>query len=1411
MILLRTTLARTVAVLLALMAESGAHAQVRLFVNRAVTGGAGDGSSWANAFVHLADALAAAGQQPSVTEIWVARGIYHPDESSAAPNGSGDINATFALTEGLDVYGHFVGGETSLRQRALENAANATVLDGDLAENDGPNFANRADNARRVVTLTASAASYRLDGLTVRGGNADVLASPLGTTRGGGAVQAEHATFTLDRCRLIDNVGDNGGAIHAFDFNATLSQCAFIGNRAQLLGGAVCGDAGTLTVADCLFTSNLAEYSGGAIVVAPIGQAIASSLTITASMFTGNSCNTVQSPGAGGGAVAVQGAALSVTGSAFTNNLVLDPANNAEGGRGGAVFADLGAYAIADSTFTGNHAYEVGAVYCRQGPALIRGCDFVQNSCNTVGGAVATFMSDADIVACDFIGNAAGFGGGGLRANGASLDLVNCRFLGNSASTRGGGVSLVFGSANVVNSIFSGNATGSDGGGLIIESGLTLTLIHCAFSENACGRKGGAVALRNSGLTTARNCILWRNHGGWGGGPEFYLRDGADVDIAHSLVRGGEAAILSEGGRIAWGAGNLAADPRFADPDGTDGVAGNADDDLRLLVGSPAIDAAHAAALSADAFDLDGDGNLTEPIPVDVDGQSRFVDDPATIDGPQAGAPALDLGPLEFVPLASGAAGGMLWIGPVNGSFANPAHWFPDLPGPRDGALFDASTPTTVNVKGSPSVARLMAMGGESTLDLSTSDLLVLDGDPDATVVGEFEGEAARLNLVGGTLHTVSTRIGGRPDSDGTLAIIGPVGELTCDEQLQVGHENEGKGTLALASGGRVSASNGAFVLPRGVITGHGTIAADLLNLGMVDPGDETLGTLLVNGEYLQSTVSGGQMSAGTLVIDLTASPSRPDHDRLLLAGAADISQGGLVVNRRGTDVPPIGKSFSILEAGGVTGTFGASILPSLGPDRYLRVNYPSSPLAAPGAVTVTVEPLPTAIALGVPGSVTLPGAPAAADAGDLDGDGDLDLAIALAGSPLTSPGTLLVLINDGQGAFAAHPVQTPLGVQPNSLALAPLDAQPGLDVAVTNRADGTVIVRFNSGGGDFSPTPLVMEVGEQPTDVAAAEINGTPGTDLVVTIAGTNTALVLGNVGGTFPPGQVVALATGPIPSSIDPADVDNDRNIDLLVANLGSNSVMIFRNLGSGTFAAPLEINVGGAPIEVLASDLGSTTGAPPHVLVGTLGTGSLSILLNTTAPRPNPTIEFAPVINLPGNHSPRSLAAADLDGDADLEIVFIAEQTPGEPTVRILRNDSESTGPLLFTDAPELIGDAESQLVLTGDFNGDDVPDIVAIQSDSAADTPASGLTGPATPPGSVRLFPNVTPSSCPADLAPLPAGDDVVNVQDLLAVIGTWGACANPNACPADIAPAPNGDDLVNVQDLLAVIGAWGACP
>jgi spore coat protein A, manganese oxidase len=61
-----------------------------------------------------------------------------------------------------------------------------------------------------------------------------------------------------------------------------------------------------------------------------------------------------------------------------------------------------------------------------------------------------------------------------------------------------------------------------------------------------------------------------------------------------------------------------------------------------------------------------------------------------------------------------------------------------------------------------------------------------------------------------------------------------------------------------------------------------------------------------------------------------------------------------------------------------------------------------------------------------------------------------------------------------------------------------------------------------------------------------------------------------------------------------------------------------------------------------------------------------------------------------------------------------------------------------------------------------------------------------------------------AACLADIAPAGNVNDLVDVDDLLAVINAWGRCAN---CVADV--TSNG--IVDVDDLLAVINAWGACP
>src|SRR5690606_22079334 len=100
--------------------------------------------------------------------------------------------------------------------------------------------------------------------------------------------------------------------------------------------------------------------------------------------------------------------------------------------------------------------------------------------------------------------------------------------------------------------------------------------------------------------------------------------------------------------------------PRFvrAPSPGADGVWGTADDDygdLRLRAGSPALDAGLTEFLPPDVWDLDGDGDTEEPLPLDAAGGRRVW-------GPEVDLGAYERGPAARSPWrapagASAAAG----------------------------------------------------------------------------------------------------------------------------------------------------------------------------------------------------------------------------------------------------------------------------------------------------------------------------------------------------------------------------------------------------------------------------------------------------------------------------------------------------------------------------------------------------------------------------------------------------------------------------------------------------------------------------------------------------------------------------------------------------------------------------------
>jgi hypothetical protein len=277
-----------------------AYEPVVIYVD-ADAAGANTGSSWADAYVVLQDALDSAIYGD---KIWAAEGTYYPTSDYGL--GIGDRGRHFRMKNGVAIHGGFPSGEGTFENRDPQQYK--TILSGDL-NNDDNGGGDNSDNCYHIFyhpygnNLDASAI---LDGFTITAGNADGRGSSscgggmsnersnptvisctfTGNSSGfwGGGMCNEFSSPTVTGCTFSGNSTDRdgGGMWNSGSSSPRVISCIFSDNSADQDGGGMCNNWGSPTVISCTFSSNLAGADGAGM------YNEWSSPTVTGCTFAGN-------------------------------------------------------------------------------------------------------------------------------------------------------------------------------------------------------------------------------------------------------------------------------------------------------------------------------------------------------------------------------------------------------------------------------------------------------------------------------------------------------------------------------------------------------------------------------------------------------------------------------------------------------------------------------------------------------------------------------------------------------------------------------------------------------------------------------------------------------------------------------------------------------------------------------------------------------------------------------------------------------------------------------------------------------------------------------------------------------------------------------------------------------------------
>jgi hypothetical protein len=337
--------------------------------------------------------------------------------------------------------------------------------------------------------------------------------------------------------------------------------------------------------------------------------------------------------------------------------------------------------------------------------------------------------------------------------------------------------------------------------------------------------------------------------------------------------------------------------------------------------------------------------------------------------------------------------------------------------------------------------------------------------------------------------------------------------------------------------------------------------------------------------------------------------------------------------------------------------------------------------------------------------------------AADVNGDGILDVAVGTL--PISGPASLAVMINTGNGNFAA-PVfyEAAPGGRFGSTAVALADLDNDGDVDLIGGGDyengsidnGAVTIRRNNGNGTFGSAEIIMFANfvPMPKELTTGRLNSDGFADIVAAVPSGRAieGFVTVNSNGSGGFNTPVYYEASQQTFDVAIVDLDNDGDGDVVTVANSSAAVTVHENPGNGSFPVLTRYEVASESDAVQSADI-DNDGDIDIVVNGELDVASndplLKILKNNGDGTFAPAIDYTPARNF------ADMKLRDINGDGFVDLIFAPDGNfPPYHFGTALNNGNGTFAPTLVTnvfscgegtiDAADLDGDGDRDIVLT-----------------------------------------------------------------------------------------------------------------